>query len=138
MAENKTKPTEAAVDDYIAAIEPDRKRQDATILRSLCEDVVGEPAKMWGTSIVGCGQYHYKYDSGREGDMFLAGFAARKASLVAYIMGEISDQDELLARLGKHKMGRACLYINKLADIDMKVLRELMEKSVAAQKAKYG
>ena len=93
---------------------------------------------MWGSSIVGCGQYHYKYDSGREGDMFLAGFAARKASLVAYIIGEISDQDELLARLGKHKMGRSCLYINKLADIDMKVLRKLMEKSVAAQKAKYG
>lgn len=137
MAENKTKPNATSPDEFIANVESARKREDAKVLLAMCEEIVGEPAQMWGPSIIGCGSYHYIYESGREGDMCLLGFSPRKASLVVYIIGEVDDQSEMLAQLGKHKIGRACLYINKLADVDMDILRELMVKSVAAQRKKY-
>ena len=94
-------------------------------------EITGEPAEMWGGSIIGFGSYHYVYESGREGDWFLTGFAPRKQSLTLYIMPGFEHYDDLLARLGKHKIGRSCLYINKLADVDMDVLRELVAESVS-------
>ena len=103
----------------------------------LFERVTGAPAKMWGPTMIGFGQYHYKYDSGREGDLFLAGFAPRKSELVVYLVGKIENQSALLAKLGKHRMGRACLYIKRLEQIDLAVLEELVRKSIAALKAKY-
>ncbi|MCB9993945.1 MAG: DUF1801 domain-containing protein [Hyphomicrobiaceae bacterium] len=137
MAENKTKPTAQSVDDHIAAIDP-KLQADARELRALCESVAGEPAKMWGPSIIGAGQYHYKYESGREGDMPEVGFAARSGKFALYIMGEIADRQDFLDRLGKHSSGKGCLYVKRLDDIDRTVLRQLMMKCIAALRAKYG
>lgn len=137
MAENKTRTTGADVDEHLAGIDP-KMKADAAELRAMCEDVTGAPSRMWGSSIIGAGQYHYKYDSGREGDMAEIGFAVRSGKFVVYIMGTLPDQQDYLDRIGKYKMGKACLYIKRLDDIDRNVLRELMEASVAALREKYG
>lgn len=137
MATNKTQPTDENVAAYLAKIEPEAKRADAMSLLALCQDVTGKPAKMWGPTIVGCDQYHYKYESGREGDSFLAGFAFRKPKFSIYLVGEFPEQQQLLDKLGPYKMGKSCLYITKLKSVEMDVLRTLIEKSVAAQRAKY-
>lgn len=137
MAGNKTKPTAVSPQDYVAQVEKDWQRQDAYWLMEMMERVVGEPAKMWGPSIIGFGQYHYRYESGREGDAMLAGFAPRKGNTVVYLVGKIPDQQDLLDKLGPYKMGRACLYLKNLEKIDRAVLEELVVKSVAAQRAKY-
>ena len=130
MAEMKTKPTEITVADYIAAVEPATKREDAKVLDALFRKVTGEPATMWGPSIVGYGQYHYRYASGHEGDMCRAGFSPRKAKHSLYLMcGSPKEEAQfapLLARLGKHSRGKGCLYVNKLADIDLGVLEEMI------------
>ena len=130
MAEMKTKPTEITVADYIAAVEPATKREDAKVLDALFRKVTGEPATMWGPSIVGYGQYHYRYASGHEGDMCRAGFSPRKAKHSLYMMcGSPNEEAQfapLLARLGKHSRGKGCLYVNKLADIDLGVLEEMI------------
>ncbi len=131
MAENKTVPTDASVDDFIAAIDNGRRRADAEIALALCKEVTGLPAVMWGPSIIGFGSYHYKYDSGREGDMPAAGFSPRKSNMTFYVGDEFEDADALLAKLGKHKKSTACLYINKLADVDMDVLREIIAREYA-------
>ena len=107
------------------------------MLLDVFESIMDEPARMWGTSIVGFGSYHFKYDSGREGDWFLTGFAPRKQSLTLYVMPGFEHYEQLLARLGKHKIGKSCLYINKLADVDMQVLRELIAESVAHMRRSY-
>ncbi|NVJ96736.1 MAG: DUF1801 domain-containing protein [Alphaproteobacteria bacterium] len=138
MAENKTKPTEVQPADFIGAVENDRRRQDALELMALMAEITGEEARMWGPSIVGFGTYHYKYESGREGDFLQVGFSPRKANMVCYIMLGFSGYRELMDRLGKYKTGKSCLYINKLDDIDRAVLRELIEKSVADLRQKYG
>ena len=135
--ENKTQPTDVSPADFIASVEHDRRREDAKVLLKWFEDVTGYAPKMWGPSLIGYGRYHYKYDSGREGDMLVTGFSPRKANLVMYIMPGYRDMGENLARLGKHKLGKSCLYINKLADIDMDVLREIVEDGVAYMKANY-
>ncbi|KCZ59875.1 DUF1801 domain-containing protein [Hyphomonas atlantica] len=135
--ENKTQPTDVSPADFIASVEHDRRREDAEVLLKWFEDVTGYAPKMWGPSLIGYGRYHYKYDSGREGDMLVTGFSPRKANLVMYIMPGYRDMSEKLARLGKHKLGKSCLYINKLADIDMDVLREIVEDGVAYMKANY-
>ncbi len=134
---NKTTETDASPDEFIAAIDNPQKREDAIWLKEFCQRLTGEPAKMWGPSIIGCGSYHYKYESGREGDLCLAAFAPRKAALVVYLGGNIPDQAELLEKLGPHKMGKACLYIKRLEEIDLGVLEELMQKSIAGTLEKY-
>lgn len=137
MAENKTKPTDVAVEDFLNAVENDRRRADAFELLALMRELTGEEAKMWGPSIIGFGSYHYKYESGREGDFMQVGFSPRKANLVCYIMLGFSGYQALMDRLGKYKTGKSCLYINKLDDIDRVVLRELIEKSLADLRQKY-
>jgi len=136
-SENKTVPTHASPRAYVAAIGSAAQRADAEWLLEMMERIVGEPPRMWGPSIIGFGQYHYRYASGREGDGMLAGFAPRKGNIVVYLVGEIPEQAELLRRLGPHRMGKACLDLKKLDDIDRAVLEDLVSRSVAAQRAKY-
>lgn len=124
--ENKTAPTDQSVEDFLAAVTPERKRADAQALDRLFREVTGFAPRMWGPSIVGYGRYHYRYESGREGDFLATGFSPRKANLVLYIMPGYQDFGEILARLGKHRLGKSCLYINKLADVDVSVLGELI------------
>lgn len=130
MAENKTKPTRASVARFIARVENDRRREDALVLHEMMKDITGEPAVMWGESLVGFGSYAYTYDSGRSGEFFVAGFSPRKANLVLYIMSGFTGHAALMKKLGKHKTGRSCLYINKLDDVNLDVLRELIRRSV--------
>ncbi len=137
MAKLKTKPTEISPADYITNISPISKQLDAQWLLETCERLIGEKAKMWGPSIIGSGSYHYKYESGREGDMVLCGFSPRKTALVVYLGGNIDDQAELLEKLGPHKMGRSCLYIKRLDDVDLNIMEALMQKSIDATLAKY-
>jgi hypothetical protein len=125
MADNKTKPTLASVSAFIDALTDENRRADAKALVKLMRGATGEKPKMWGPSIIGFGSYHYKYESGREGDMPLAGFSPRKAATVVYNMTGFSDSEALLARLGKHTTGGGCLYIKNLADVDQKLLKTL-------------
>ena len=127
---NKTQATEASVEAFLAAVEPERKRADAQALDALFRRVTGFQPRMWGEAIVGYGRYHYRYASGREGDFLATGFSPRKASLSIYIMPGYADFGDLMARLGKHKTGRSCLYVNKLADIDLEVLEELIRSGL--------
>lgn len=138
MAELKTKPNEASVEAFLQSVEDEKKRQACFTLLKLMQDVTQSEPKMWGGSIVGFGNYHYKYESGREGDWFLTGFSPRKQNLTLYIMAGFDRYDELMAKLGKHKTGKSCLYINKLEDIDMTVLRELVAQSVAHMVKRHG
>jgi len=130
MAENKTQPTGASVDEFLDSVDDDRRREDARTLLELMGAATGEEPRMWGESIVGFGSYQYRYDSGREGDWFLAGFAPRKSNVVVYIMSGFPRHAELMKKLGKHRTGSSCLYINKLDDVDLDVLRELVRRSV--------
>lgn len=129
MAELKTQKNDGDVEVYLNSIEHEKRRTDSFKVLELMKEVTGEEAKMWGDSIIGFGSYHYKYASGREADWFLTGFAPRKQSLTLYIMSGFDEYDGLMAKLGKFKMGKACLYINKLEDVDTHVLRELVQKS---------
>ena len=135
MAENKTKATKVSVTAFLDALTDEKRRADAKALVKLMRNATGEKPTMWGPSIIGFGSYHYTYDSGREGDMPLIGFSPRKAAMVLYGFRS-SGSDALLARLGKHTMGKGCLYIKKLADVDQSVLEQLAAKSVAALSAK--
>lgn len=128
MAENKTRPTVASVDDFLDAIPDPARRADAKQLRALMERVSGEPAAMWGPSIVGFGSYHYKYESGREGDMCRIGFSPRAGEFALY--GGFLRSPELLARLGRHKTGKGCLYVKRLADVDEAVLEEMAKAAL--------
>jgi hypothetical protein len=133
-AELKTKLNDASVPDFLNTIEDEEKRRDCfEILKIMKQATKAEP-KMWGTSIVGLGDYHYKYESGRENDWFLTGFSPRKQNITLYVMGGFEPYGKLLKKLGKHSMGKGCLYIKKLKDVDMKVLKELVNKSVQAMK----
>ena len=135
--EAKTKPTDISVAEFIAAVENPVRRADAETVLALLEEISGEPATMWGPSIIGFGKYHDRYDSGPEGDAPRIGFSPRKAQTVLYILGGFEGQDELLARLGKVKTSVACLYVNKLADVDMAVLREIAVRSLAENRKRY-
>jgi hypothetical protein len=130
MAELKTQPNDGSVEGFLESVESPRRREDAFTVLDLMKRVTGEDPVLWGPAIVGFGSYHYKYESGREGDWFVAGFSPRKQSLTLYIMGGFSPHDEIMARLGKYKTGKGCLYINKLDDVDMDVLEELVRSSV--------
>lgn len=135
--EARTKPTDVSVSDFIAAVENPQRRADAEAVCALLEDVSGEPATMWGPSIIGFGRYHYRYDSGHEGDAPRIGFSPRKAQTVLYVLGGFEGQDELVARLGKVKTSVACLYVNRLANVDMDVLREMAVRSLAENRKQY-
>lgn len=137
--ENKTKPTEVSPEAFLDAVEPMRRREDGKILLALFGEVTDLKPKMWGPSIIGYGRYHYKYDSGREGEFMLTGFSPRKANLVMYIMpGYRSDaMQDKLSRLGKYKLGKSCLYINKLADVDTGVLAEIIRDGLAYMRETY-
>lgn len=143
MAEAKTKPTNASVESFIDAVEPASKREDARVLDALFRKVTGEKPRMWGPTMIGYGQYHYKYDSGREGDHMRSGFSPRKAKHSLYLMGRYCDEatgekvDGLLEKMGKHTTGASCVYVNKLADIDLDVLEEIIALCWDAMNRKY-
>ena len=137
MAELKTKPTEHSVEEFLDSIENEKKRLDSFAILKLMKDITKVRPKMWGPSIVGFGSYHYKYESGREGDWFLTGFSPRKQNLTLYIMSGFNRYEELMKHLGKYKTGKGCLYINKLEDVDPARLRELVVLSVDYLKKKY-
>lgn len=122
---------------FLDAVDDEKKRQDALAILALMKEVTGEPPKMWGSGIVGFGNYHYKYDSGREGDWFVTGFSPRKQNLTLYIMAGFSRYEELMARLGRFKTGKSCLYIKRLEDVDRSVLKELVEESCRYMKEQY-
>jgi hypothetical protein len=131
MAETKTKPTHVSVDDFLDAVVNLVRRADGKAVREMMERVTGEPATMWGPSIIGFGSYHYRYDSGHEGDAPRVGFSPRSGNLVLYV-GGFPEYEALLGRLGKHKSSKACLYLNKLADVDMDVLEEITRRTYEA------
>ena len=131
MAENKTQATALDPAAFLATVEPERRRQDGERLLGFFQEVTGFKPVMWGPSIIGYGRYHYVYDSGREGDFLATGFSPRKAALSIYVMPGYQDYSEILNRLGKHKLGKSCLYVNKLDDIDMDVLAELVRAGLA-------
>lgn len=137
MAEIKTKPTEVTVDSFLESVPDPQRREDAKRVRAMMERISGEPARMWGPSIVGFGSYDYKYDSGHGGTMCRLGFSPRKAELVLYILTQSESQDALLARLGKHKTGKSCLYIKRLGDVDEGVLEELAADALSYMNEKY-
>ena len=134
----KTKPNDQNVEAFLKAVEGEQKRADSFRILELMRKVTGEEPVMWGDSIVGFGCYHYKYESGREGDWFLTGFSPRKQQISLYIMSGFERDNELLDNLGKYKTGKSCLYINSLADVDESALRTLIEESVAYMRQKYG
>jgi hypothetical protein len=138
MATPKTTVNDANVEDFINKVEDDVKRQDSLKLLKLFSKVTGEKPKMWGSSIVGFGSYHYKSEKSRqEGDWMLTGFSPRKQNLTLYVMPGFDDYHDLLNDLGKHKTSVGCLYINKLADVDLAVLEKLIKRSFAAMKAEH-
>jgi hypothetical protein len=139
MAEIKTRATEVLVDDFIAAVENPQRREDAKKIRAMFERVTGEPARMWGPTIIGFGSYRYTYESGHSGVMCRMGFSPRKAELVLYVLSEDGGAREQaqLARLGKHRTGKCCLYIRKLADVDEAVLEEMTADALAHMNDKY-
>ena len=137
VSEPKTKPTEVSAERHIAAITNEEQRSDAQTLVGLMRRVTKQEPRMWGPSIVGFGSYHYKYASGHEGDSALAGFAVRGSELVVYIAAGFEGRDVLLAKLGKHTTGKVCVYIRRLASVDLKGLETLVARSVAETKSRY-
>lgn len=138
MSENKTTATKASVAGYIAAIADEERRRDCKALVKLMSDITGKRAVMWGPSIIGFGSYHYRYESGREGDMCLAGFSSRKPDLTIYLYCDGTASTKLLAKLGRHRKSKACVYVRRLSDIDIDVLRQLVEHSIAQIRKLYG
>ena len=138
MSDMKTVPTDANVVKFLSSVENDQRRQDSLEVLDMMKEITGEKAVMWGPSIVGFGQYHYRYERGREGAMLITGFSPRKTSLTVYIMPGFDRYDQLMSKLGKHKTGKSCLYIKKLNDIDRDVLRQLIRESYDYMREKYG
>jgi hypothetical protein len=137
MAETKTRPTDASVDEYLALRASPEQLTDCKAIMALCKRVTKQQPKMWGPSIVGYGAYTYRYESGRSGDACLTGFAVRGKELVVYLSAEGPGQVDLLKKLGRHRMGKACLYLKRLADLDVEVLAALIAGSVAEVKRRY-
>jgi Domain of unknown function (DU1801) len=137
MAKNKTTETEASVADYVKAIKDEKRRKDFSTIIDLISDNTGYEPKMWGPSIVGFGSYHYKYESGREGDAPLTGLASRSNAIVLYLVSVFDKREELLAKFGKHKTEKGCVYIQKLEDIDTSVLIKMVKNSIAYRKKEY-
>lgn len=143
MTQNKTTPTEISVEAFLASVEPQTKREEGIVLDRLFRKVTGQEPEMWGPTIIGYGSYHYKYESGREGDMCRSGFSPRKAKHSLYLMGRYCDEatgtkvDALLEKMGKHSTGASCIYVNKLADIDLDVLEEIVAECWDAMNRVY-
>lgn len=137
MAELKTKENKASIKQFIDSIENISRRKDCLITKKIMQDITGKRASMWGDSIVGFGRYHYKYASGREGDFFVTGFSPRKQNFTIYIMPGYTDYQHLLKKIGKHKLGKSCLYVKTLDDMDLDVLKELIAASVEQMKTLY-
>ena len=137
MAEPKTKPTDASIDDYLASRASPEQLTDCKAIMAICKRVTKQEPKMWGPSIVGYGSYKYRYESGHSGEACLVGFAIRGKELVVYLVAENTEQVELLAKLGKHKLGKSCLYFKRLSDLDPKVLEALISGSVAEVKRRH-
>lgn len=135
--DNKTQPTDVSPEAFLASVEPEQRRVDGLALLDLFNHVTGLVPQMWGPSIIGYGRYAYRYDSGREGEFFLTGFSPRRAALSIYILPGYRDLSDKLARLGKHKTGRSCLYINKLDDVYHAVLEEIIVDGLAYMRANY-
>lgn len=133
----KTLPTAMSVKDFISKVENPVRRKDAETALAMYKAITGAEPKMWGPSIIGYGAYHYKYESGREGDMCAAGFSPRDSAMVFYVMGGVQEADSLYRRLGKYKVGKSCLYVNKLSDVDVGVLGQIIAKSWAYMKRTY-
>jgi len=136
-AENKTQATVTRVEDFVTGIADENQRADARSLIAMMTRLSGEPATMWGPSIIGFGRYHYRYDSGREGEMCRIGFSPRKGQTVLYLIDGFEGHAELMAKLGKHKTGKSCLYVKRLSDIDLVVLEDMCRSSLAYMAAKY-
>jgi hypothetical protein len=137
MPENKTKPTTASVDDFLAGITDELRRRDAGTVRIMMERISGEPAVMWGPTMVGFGRYHYKYASGHGGTYFRIGFSPRAKELVVYIMGGFPRHQPLMDRLGKYRSAKSCLYIKRLADVDEAVLADLIREALEFMRSAY-
>lgn len=137
MAENKTKATEMSVQSYLSNIADGSRRKDCEALTKLMSKVTKQEPKMWGTSIVGFGSYHYRYESGREGEAPVAGFSSRKGDITLYLASSFPGQEELLTKLGRHKTGKGCLYIRKISDVDLKTLEQLIVESYAERKRNH-
>jgi hypothetical protein len=137
MSQNKTQPTTQSAEAFLNRIENDKKRQDAFEVLQMMQDITGKAPVMWGDSIIGFDQYHYKYASGREGDFLIVGFSPRKTALTLYLSSGFERYDELMPKLGKYKTGKSCLYVKKLEDINREVLAELITQSVQYMRDKY-
>lgn len=137
MAQNKTTENDLSVTDFLNTVTDETKRKDCFDLSAIIAETTGFTAKMWGPAIVGFGSYHYKYESGREGDAPLVGFSPRKDAISLYLSSQFDNRDELLAKFGKHKTAKACIYIKKLSDIDVEVLKEMVTNSVARISTMY-
>jgi len=138
MSGLKTKKNRASVQQFLGSVDNEKRRKDARTVLKLMQEITGEKPAMWGSSIVGFGSYHYRYESGREGDWMLTGFSPRKQALTLYIMSGFRRYEDLMSRLGKYKTGKSCLYVKNLEDIDLDVLRELIAESVAFMRRTYG
>lgn len=138
MSDNLTRPTGGDVTAFLDAVEHPTRREDGKALCAMMSEITGASPVLWGTNLVGFGQYHYRYESGREGDFFKVGFSPRKASLVIYVVPGFDEYEGLLERLGPHKTGRSCLYVTRLARIDEEVLREMIDHSWAVMNERYG
>jgi len=136
-AENKTKETKASVEAFLNKVEPEWKKEQSFQLLAIMKEISGSDAKLWGPSLVGFGNYHYKYASGREGEFFRVGFSPRKNALTVYIMPGFKRFDELMQKLGKYKTGKSCLYIKKLEDVNIEVLKDLVVESLKYMAEKY-
>jgi hypothetical protein len=137
MAELKTKKNGTSVSDFLSAVTNDARREDSRALLKLLQKVTGKKPKMWGGSIVGFDEYHYRYDSGHEGDICMVGFSPRATALTLYILPGFDCEEALLKKLGKHKRGKGCLYINRLADVDQKVLEQIVREAYACMQQRY-
>ena len=133
----KTIKNQDSVSAFIDKVEDEQKREDCRTLMKIMRRITGSQAAMWGSSIVGFGSYHYRYASGREGDFFLTGFSPRKQNLTVYVMPGFSQYGSLMQKLGKHKLGKSCLYMKKLEDVDVQVLTSLIDESVQEMRRKY-
>lgn len=137
MSDNKTIPTGAPVEQFLSEVPDERKRRDSLELLDLMSAITGEPPRMWGSSMIGFGQYHYRYASGREGDFFLTGFSPRKSALTIYVMPGFSRYEGQLKQLGPHRTGKSCLYVKSLDAVDRDVLEDILRDSVARMRKKY-
>ena len=137
MAENKTKPNKMSVTAFINGIEDEQRRRDVKKVAAMMREATGSRARMWGANMVGYGQYHYKYDSGREGDFMVTGFSPRKQALTLYVIPGFRHFEALMRKLGKYKTGKSCLYIKRLTDVDEKVLKQLIVASVKYMRKNY-